>query len=186
MIRRWTWLLALPLFLPDDCRTNASHYRNKSKSLSEQIQVIIGWMLKLLGRGQLHHAISRLLGKGTFAIGNQDMGASSNWFLDLDNYTLFRILSLSAFLFRKIVFGWTLFISLWLIANACSLMFEPDHIVRIAVQFWTCCWESKYYQMHQCSAEQSQCWIFHLGLIQVCFLGGWAPSNHQRSRAVLS
>ena len=97
MIGRWTWLLGLQLFFPDDCRTNASHYRNKSKSLSEQIQVIIGRMLKLLGRGQPHHAISRLLGKGTFAIGNnQDMGASSNWFLDLGNNALSRILSLSA------------------------------------------------------------------------------------------
>ena len=168
MIGRWTWLLGLRLFFPDDCRTNASHYRNKSKSLSEQIQVIIGWMSKLLGRGQPHHAISRLLGKGTFAIGNQDMGASSNWFLHLDNYALSRILSLSAFLFQEnSVWLNTIYLAMidclcmqfdvWArsyFENSCAIL---DLLLRIKI-------------MHQCSAEQSQCWIFHEGLIQVCFL----------------
>ena len=64
MIGRWTWLLSLPLFLSDDCRTNASHYRNKSKSLSEQIQVIIKtntshyrMNVETFRHGRPHHAI---------------------------------------------------------------------------------------------------------------------------------
>ena len=46
IIRRWTWLLGAATF-------PASWLQNKCKSLSKQIQVIIGWMLKLLGRVDL-------------------------------------------------------------------------------------------------------------------------------------
>ena len=133
IIRRWTWLLGAATF-------PASWLQNKCKSLSKQIQVIIGWMLKLLGRVNLimqlanHSDFPMTIGKEQLTIRTDFLTWKSLHKCYMVSKCFFSVVCshhivqfwTCCWSSAKVMFGWTQFFSEGLIASAYSLILREE------------------------------------------------------------